>query len=146
MTLRDPTKYERGAPDACWLWTGARCGLHGEYGQSSYQGRALPAHRAMWIATHAEPIPDGYEVCHSCDNPLCVNPAHLWLGTHQENMLDCSAKGRGYRVERRKLTDAQIAQIRSLAGALSQRAIAAMFGVTQPAVNQILRGITNANR
>lgn len=146
LAERLATKYERGAPDACWLWTGARWGLHAAYGTIYNQGHKVAAHRAMWITTHDEPIPDGYEVCHTCDNPLCVNPAHLWLGTHQDNMQDRNAKGRGGTRPYRKLTEAQVREIRALRGTVSQRELARRYGVSQPAINLVLKGISYANR
>jgi hypothetical protein len=77
----------------CWMWTASR-GRHG-YGQLSTRHGAAPAkaHRVSF-ELFSGPIPDGLEVCHSCDTPSCVRPSHLFLGTHHENILDAAAKGR----------------------------------------------------
>lgn len=86
-------------PDECWPWTGA----HNPYGYGVLQTRALRgsgrvawavAHRLSWELANALPAPEELEVCHACDNPPCVNPNHLWLGTHQDNMNDAVKKGR----------------------------------------------------
>lgn len=76
----------------CWLWTGS-VGSHG-YGQLSIPGKAPEtAHRVSYRLHNGE-IPAGMLVCHKCDNPVCVNPDHLFLGAPQVNALDCKAKGR----------------------------------------------------
>jgi hypothetical protein len=85
--------------DGCWLWTGHRfrkLGNRGGYGQvRNLSGRATVAHRVSWVLTHGE-IPSGLMVCHRCDNPPCVRPDHLFLGTNSDNMRDMAAKGRGH--------------------------------------------------
>lgn len=81
-------------PDGCWVWTGAVTapGQHGRIWVAS-EGRKVIASRVSW-EMHFGPIPAGHEVCHTCDNPPCVYPGHLFLGTHRVNMQDASAKGR----------------------------------------------------
>lgn len=92
------------------------------------------------------PIPDGLHVLHHCDNPPCVNPAHLFLGTNADNVADKTAKGRGRggRGEAHrnaKLTADQVREIRELAASgLTQREIAARYGVRHTAIGKILRG------
>ena len=83
-----------GGPDACWMWTGALAGRG--YGKLRDVGvrRLLYAHRVSWEVTNG-PVPDGFCVLHQCDNPACVNPSHLWVGTKKDNTQDMVRKGRG---------------------------------------------------
>ena len=78
----------------CWLWTGTPDD-HG-YGRFCLNGRQVGAHRVSWILTNGL-IPEGQHVLHHCDNPPCVRPEHLWLGTALDNAHDRQAKGRGVR-------------------------------------------------
>lgn len=80
------------AKSGCWEWTGASDGRRG-YGMISYQNQRWSTHRLMWALTNG-PIPDGMHVLHRCDNPPCMNPDHLWLGTALDNCHDKLAKGR----------------------------------------------------
>lgn len=81
-------------PEAgCWIWAGC---ISGETRYGAFmlsRGKQMGAHRASWII-HRGPIPEGMFVCHKCDTRECVNPDHLFLGTHTDNMQDCSRKGR----------------------------------------------------
>lgn len=140
-------RFERFLPDQlrddeCWEWQGSR-DTRG-YGQlGAGQGRLLRAHRIAWEAHHAEPVPPGICVCHSCDNPACVNPAHLFLGNHAENMADKAAKRRhsfGSDLPQARLTRSEVEEIRRLHAAddLSQHQLARRFGVGQATVHAIV--------
>jgi hypothetical protein len=105
----------------------------------------VKAHRMAWELVNG-PIPEGLEVCHNCDNPPCVRPDHLFLGTHQENMDDRNNKQRqvfGERVTGAVLTADDVREIRRLvAEGQSQHSVAKSFGVTQGCVWLIVRGRT----
>ena len=77
--------------DGCWVWTASK--NRQGYGYFRFDGKMRKAHRMAWLFAIGE-IPEGMMVCHSCDNPSCVNPEHLWLGTGQDNMDDMNTKGR----------------------------------------------------
>jgi hypothetical protein len=83
-------KVER-RPPFCWHWKASLA--RGGYGSFRFHGRAQQAHRVAWQLTHGA-IPPGFDVLHRCDTPGCVNPGHLFLGTHADNMADKVAKGR----------------------------------------------------
>lgn len=86
-------KVDKRGPDECWTWT---AGLNGQgYGIFCIGGKARGAHRVSYFLSRGE-IGNGLSVCHSCDNPPCVNPAHLWVGTAQDNSDDRVRKGRAY--------------------------------------------------
>lgn len=85
------TKYTEDANTGCWLWAG---GVSEDgYGKLKREGRTLRAHR-FFYEQFVGTIPKGFVVCHRCDTPLCVNPKHLFVGTHLDNERDKDAKGR----------------------------------------------------
>jgi hypothetical protein len=121
----------------CWVWIGRR-DRHG-YGLLRALGNRF-AHRVAYVVA-VGPIPAGLSVLHRCDNPPCVNPAHLWLGTQADNLRDMVGKRRsGSRPER--LSDAQVAEIRSRTPrpGIRQQDLADEFGVSRRLVGMILRG------
>lgn len=126
--------------DGCWLWLGARS--KAGYGQIGLGRKVLYAHRlsAEWV--HG-PIPAGTEVCHKCDAPACVNPDHLFLGTHADNGADAASKGRmrpprGEASPKAKLTAEQVVAIRR--DTRTTRAIGRDYGVSNRHVSAIKRG------
>ena len=133
----------------CYLWTGYRD--HQGYGLASVpSGRSAHtrAHRLAWRITYG-PIPDGLHVLHRCDNPPCVRPDHLFLGTHAENMQDMVDKGRARNAAHpgelnpgAKLTLRQVIEIRVCYHEykLRQKAIALAFQISPRQVGRIVRG------
>ena len=131
--------------DSCWVWTASKHSKRGsEYGQIKVtRTRKISAHRASWEINFG-PIPEGMCVCHRCDNPSCVRPDHLFLGTQKENLVDCRDKGRlggcvgfkGPSAFRAKLTAAQIQEIRAQRGIQTAVVLAQRFGVTRQTISR----------
>lgn len=137
--------------EGCWLWQGAT-GSTSPYGVIRAFGRQTTAHRVSYRLANG-PIPAGQQVLHTCDNPLCVKPSHLFLGTQLDNMRDMISKGRqatGHKLNHSdqtgelnanaKLTNDQVAEMRRLfAAGVSQADLMRSFGTTRANVNCIVR-------
>lgn len=138
------SKVDRQGPDDCWLWLAH----HGAYGFITIGSlrlgtkRKIQAHRMSWTLANG-PIPSGLCVCHRCDTPLCVNPNHLFLGTHADNKTDSMAKLRhqfGSRHHRAKLTPDLVAEIRrQCSDGATQTRIAEVYGMHVSTINQIMK-------
>lgn len=124
-------KVQGRGTDRCWLWTASA--QESGYGSFYFDGQLDRAHRVSWKLAHGS-IPDGAMVLHHCDNPRCVNPSHLFLGTNTDNMRDMIRKGR----HAKKLTPMQAIAIR--ADERKHKEIAREYGVSRPLVSAIKRG------
>jgi hypothetical protein len=128
----------------CWLWGGTP-GKHSRYGSISIKGRDTPAHIFSYVL-HKGEIPKGLCVCHTCDIGFCVNPDHLFLGTHQDNMLDKLKKGRqpkGSEIKSSKLNEEQVIDLRkryrSNSG-FNQSEEALKIGCHSSTISRVVRG------
>lgn len=124
---------------ACWLWTGGT--FPNGYGQFWLDGRNTSAHRASWRLFRG-PIPSALVICHRCDTPPCVNPAHLFLGTVGDNNQDKMIKGRashGAGHHNAKVTDNQVRTIRALwdTGQYRVKDLARAFDVSAATAHKI---------
>jgi hypothetical protein len=137
-------KYEINE-SGCWMWTGGtRPNSKGVPYPRHWTDdfKSIGAHRFSFELVHGE-IPQSMYVCHKCDTPLCVNPDHLFLGSHQDNMRDMVAKQRSFvgrgedKKGRAKLTNQQADQIRKMS--MSHSKIGAMFGVSATTIGRIKR-------
>jgi len=145
-------KVDVRGPDECWLWTGST--IRSGYGMVNVKRKSKLAHRVSWELQNG-PIPDGggwHGTCvlHRCDVRNCVNPAHLFLGTHRDNMLDMGAKGRGRQPRGEatagaKLTESDVLEIRRryAGGGWTQTELGDEFGVTQANISLIVRAERN---
>lgn len=136
--------HSTAGPNGCVLWTANT--IPDGYGRLVIDRKSLLAHRVAWELANDRPVPPGMCVCHRCDVPACINPDHLFLGTHADNMADMALKKRQPRIPRgerhkaSKLTDAIVRLIR--ADGRSQQAIADEYGVSQSNISRVLLGHT----
>jgi hypothetical protein len=153
LAVRFFSKVSPEPNTGCWLWSGA-VDLFG-YGRihvrspGQVNAAAVPTHRVAWEIKNG-PIPSGLFVLHRCDNPPCVNPAHLFLGTAADNLADMDAKGRrvvpdtrGERNSNARLTARQAAEIRAACEAGPRgvrRALAVKYRVSRGTIDHIARG------
>lgn len=151
--VRFATKYVVDLASGCWLWIAALNNKgYGVMGAGPRGAGITYAHRFSWLLRHG-PVADDLEVCHKCDNPRCVNPDHLFLGTHSDNMKDAANKQRMARGKRsgahtkperrrlgedhghHKLTEQAVQEIRG--SGQSNRALATKFGVNERTISGV---------
>jgi hypothetical protein len=143
MTVARFWMKAKRVPSGCWEWQGHRTRMG--YGQAWSGRRAEFAHRFAWmIVNGAIPSEGRTDICHKCDNPACVNPSHLFLGTTSDNVQDMLRKGRGVVGEHArgaKLTEAGAREIIRLAHeGWTFKEIAQKFGVSEIQVGRIAHG------
>lgn len=136
------SKVDIRGPNDCWNWTAYK--IPTGYGQYWADGTMKSSHRIAWEIANG-PIPDGMFVCHKCDNKTCVNPNHLFLGSHQDNMKDRNSKGRQAKLTgilngQSKLTEEQVLAIRSFyaTGSYTQTELGERFGVSHQQIGYIV--------
>lgn len=137
----------RKSKDGCWEWIGAKSR---GYGQILAFGKVQMAPRVSYVI-HLGKIPDGLLVCHKCDNPSCVNPDHLFLGTDSDNTSDCVRKGRhkgpkGSNHPLAKLTDNDALQIKNFySGGVTVTNLSKRYDVDRKVIYNIINGISYKN-
>lgn len=132
----------------CWIWRGEHHNLGYGVVRVKGQKRVLAHRMSVWLATGKKPSQQS-EVCHTCDNPPCVRPSHLYVGTHADNMRDMAVRGRahggglkGERNGRAKLNRAQVDEIRAKwnAGDGTLTSLGRDYGVSYVAIRYIVQG------
>lgn len=131
-------KVDKTHPTGCWPWEASLGGSRG-YGQFELKGKTPRAHRVAWVISYGE-IPAGLFVLHKCDNRLCCNPSHLFLGTAHDNTQDMMKKGR-HRITNHKLTEFDVSEIRlRLCAGERQCDLVREFGVSPAAICMVSSG------
>ena len=149
-------KVKVGKPDECWEWLGAKTG--GKHPHAIFKGPdTRSAYRQLFIWMNG-PVTRDVDICHSCDNGMCVNPWHLSAGSRSDNMRQCVERGRftpppphenqlrGEAAASHKLTDDHVREIRSLAAAgAGMRELGRLYGVHHNQISALLHGKTWAH-
>lgn len=129
--------------ETCWVWMGYK--HPSGYGQFSIKHKSIRAHRFSYIMKHGK-IPDDMIICHKCDNPSCVNPDHLFAGTHTDNIIDSIKKGRRFNSDgsyhTAKLTTSEVLRIRELyaGGTFTKAELGRKFHVNKGNIGLIING------
>jgi hypothetical protein len=147
-TLKERFDEKWSEKDECWIWN-SRFNSAGQIRANTFSlnGKIMRAYRASFIL-HKGDIPEGAAICHNCDNPLCVNPDHLWVGSNAENTADMHNKRRantpkGEQHSSAKLTEADVKAIRlvmSDAPRGAQKALALRYGISKSTIQDIRSG------
>lgn len=139
LTLSERIWSRVDKTDSCWLWTGAKNNRgYGVIGIAN--GKIAYIHRLVWTETNGA-IPENMEICHTCDNPACVNPAHLFLGTHHENMIDMVRKSRTGKTKYSKDFIMEILQMHK--NGTKPKVIIQLTGINKHTLESILYGRKN---
>ena len=144
MDITSVFEHYTADENGCWNWT---LGKSKGYGAINYMGRVWLAHRVAYEMTKGR-IPDGMSVCHSCDNPGCINPDHLFAGTHRDNMIDKETKGRanhvgmsGTKNHNARLTEAKvISLLRDYVAGIPRRELCNRFGLQESSLSSYTDG------
>lgn len=136
-------RMNAGAPDECWEWTGTR-GSKGYGLLGGFYGKQMGAHRVSYLLHYGD-LPPGCFICHHCDNPPCVNPAHLYAGDRNTNARDVAERNRAHRQlgeasNTAKLTAELVREIRAVyaTGKYKQRDMALHYGISQSQISNIV--------
>lgn len=140
VVRRFENKVNYAGKNECWEWIGC-IGNHG-YGETTVSRKKALTHRVSWSIYRGE-IPAGMQILHHCDNPPCVNPRHLFLGTQSDNMKDMTIKGRranGAKNGNSKINELDVVNIRMLGrtGRLKQKTIGKMYRLSSQQISHIL--------
>ena len=136
------SKIDKNGPGGCWVFTG---GLSNGYACISFEGKVIKGSRVMLAEKLGRPLGHKMEACHACDNPACINPDHLFEGTHLQNMRDMQKKGRdfkarGSQMPNHKINEEQASEIRRLysVGDISHRELAQRYKVCKSTIRHII--------
>lgn len=131
--------------DSCWIW---ESDIQNGYGyfqvRVNKKTKKIYAHRYSWIIANGE-IPEKLCICHTCDNRICVNPLHMFLGTLKDNRRDCVEKNRqakGEKIGNAKLTQENVKFIKSMRDVLSLEQLSIQFGVSRSTIARVFDGLT----